>query len=88
MRLGTWNIGEDERNESGILNMNSYEYIVDMIKKQNLDVICLQEAITTSEHLPTIEKYIKAHTSLRHTLHLELSSSHVDEKNRMGVVIC
>ena len=45
MKIVTWNIGEDERNENGKLNINSYNYIVDFIKKENIDVICLQEAI-------------------------------------------
>lgn len=42
MKIVTWNIGEDERNENGKLNINSYNYIVDFIKKENIDVICLQ----------------------------------------------
>lgn len=88
MRIGTWNIGEDERNEDGILNMDSYEYIVNMIKDKSLDVICLQEAITSSNSLPTIEKYIKGHTALRYSAVMELSLSHVDQENMMGVVIC
>ncbi len=88
MRIGTWNIGEDERYENGILNLNSYEYIVDMIKNSNLDVICLQEAITSSNNLPAIGKYIKGHTALKYSTQLELSISHVDNDNKIGVVIC
>lgn len=88
MRIGTWNIGEDERHEDGILSLESYKYIIDMIKKKDLDVICLQEAITSSNNLPIIEKYIKGHTALKYSANLELSISHVDNNNKMGVVIC
>lgn len=87
MRIGTWNIGEDERNNDGILNMNSYEYIIEMIKDNNLDVICLQEAITSSNNLPAIGKYIKGHTALKYATELSLSISYVDKENRIGVVI-
>lgn len=88
MRIGTWNIGEDERHEKGILNLNSYDYIVEIIKNSNLDVVCLQEAITSSNNLPAIGKYIKGHTALKYSVQLELSISHVDEDNKIGVVIC
>lgn len=88
MRIGTWNIGEDERYEDGILNMNSYEYIIDMIKNNDLDVICLQEAITSSKNLPNIGKFIKGHTALKYSMELELSISHVDKNYKIGVVIC
>ncbi len=88
MRIGTWNIGEDERNKDGILDIASYDYIVNMIKNEKLDVICLQEAITSSKELPIIEKYIKGNTGLKYAAHLELSISHVDKNNSIGVVIC
>lgn len=34
MRIATWNIGEDERNTGNKLDINSYEYIVNTIKKR------------------------------------------------------
>lgn len=43
MKIVTWNIREDERNESGRLNIDSYNYIVDFIKKEKITVICLHE---------------------------------------------
>ena len=58
-----------------------------MIRNKDLDVICLQEAITSSNKLPAIEKYIKGHTALKYAMHLELSISHVDKDNKIGVVI-
>ena len=48
MRIITWNIGEDERNIGGKLTVDSYEYIVQVINSENVDVICLQEAIVKS----------------------------------------
>lgn len=41
MKIATWNIGEDETNENVKLNLDSYNYIIDFIKKENIDVICL-----------------------------------------------
>lgn len=88
MRIATWNIGEDENNEKGILSKKSYDYIIDMIKKENIDVICLQEAIIKSEELPSIASYIKDNTDLKYTVEFELSDSHINIGARMGVVIC
>lgn len=88
MRIATWNIGEDENNEKGILSKKSYDYIIDMLKKENIDVICLQEAIIKSEELPSIASYIKDNTDLKYTVEFELSDSHINIGARMGVVIC
>ena len=33
MRIATWNIGEDERNENHKLDLSSYEYILKMINQ-------------------------------------------------------
>lgn len=41
MKIATWNVGEDETNENVKLNLDSYNYIIDFIKKENIDVICL-----------------------------------------------
>lgn len=88
MKIVTWNIGEDERNENGKLNIESYTYITDFIKKENIDVICLQEAITSSKYLPSIANYIKEQTDLKYAFEYELSDSHINIGSRMGVVIC
>lgn len=45
MRIATWNIGEDENNANGKLNLNSYNFIVNTIQNEKIDIICLQEAI-------------------------------------------
>ena len=62
MRLATWNIGEDERNENGRLTLNSYAYITKTIKDKRIDIICLQEAIIKSKNLPSIANYIKVYS--------------------------
>ena len=42
MRLATWNIGEDEKNKNGRLDLNSYNYITKTINDERIDIICLQ----------------------------------------------
>ena len=88
MKIVTWNIGEDERNKSGKLNLDSYNYVVDFIKKENIDVICLQEAIIKSDYLPSIAKYINDKTDLKYSVEYELSDSHINIGCKMGIVIC
>lgn len=88
MRIITWNIGEDERNENGKLDLKSYEYIIDIIKENNIDIICLQEAIIESDYLPSIADYIKDNTSLKYNIEYGLSDSHINMRCKMGVVIC
>lgn len=88
MRIATWNIGEDERNNDGKLNTDSYDYIINMIKNENIDILCLQEAIIKSEFLPSIATYIKENTDLKYSAEHELSDSHINIGSRMGVVIC
>ena len=88
MILATWNVGEDERNENGKLNLNSYDYIIKTIKEENIDIICLQEAIIKSENLPSVANHIKEHTDLKYIVEFELSDSHINIGSRMGVVIC
>lgn len=34
MKIATWNIGEDEKNKNGKLDVLSYEYILKMIKQK------------------------------------------------------
>lgn len=88
IRIITWNIGEDERNNDGKLTIDSYNYIVDTIKKENVDVICLQEAIVKSDYLPKISEYINQNTDLKYSVEYELSDSHINIGCKMGVVIC
>lgn len=87
-RIITWNIGEDERNSDGKLTIDSYDYIVDIIKKENVDVICLQEAIVKSDYLPNVAEYITKNTDLKYSVEYELSDSHINIGCKMGVVIC
>lgn len=88
MRIATWNIGEDEANKDGRLAVSSYEYISKMIKQEDIDVLCLQEAIIKSEYLPPIADYISEHSNLKYNIQYELSDSHINIGCRMGVVIC
>ncbi len=88
MRIATWNIGEDERNIDGKLDINSYKYIVKMMLEENIEVICLQEAIIKSEYLPSIATYIKENTDLKYVIEYELSDSHINLGCKMGIVIC
>lgn len=87
MKIATWNIGEDERDKDGKLNIDSYNYIIDFIKREDFDVICLQEAVTTSKELPIIADYIIENTELKHKAEYELSDSHINIGSRMGVAI-
>lgn len=88
MRLATWNIGEVERNDGGNLTLDSYDYIINTIKNEKIEIICLQEAIIKSDSLPSIASYIKENTDLKYTIEYGLSDSHINIGSRMGVVIC
>lgn len=88
MKIASWNIGEDERNIDGHLTEESYIEIADVIKNMNIDVICLQEAITYSKKIPNIAKYISNNTDLKYIIDYELSDSHINIGAKMGIVIC
>ena len=88
MRIVTWNIGEDERASDGKLSLDSYEYIINIVKNENVDVICLQEAIVKSSYIDSISKYITKNTDLKYSAEFELSDSHINIGCKMGVVIC
>lgn len=88
MKIATWNIGEDERNEKGYLTLDSYKEIVKQIEINNIDVICFQEAITYSENLPKTKEFISTNTNLKYTIEFELSDSHINIGSKMGIVIC
>ena len=88
MRIATWNIGEDERNENGYLTLESYKEIVNQIEINNIDMIYFQEAITYSESLPKISEYISTNTNLKYSTEFELSDSHINLGCKMGIVIC
>lgn len=87
MKIITWNIGEDERNKNGQLTMESYKYIIDTIKQEQVEIICLQEAVTSSKTLPNIAEYIKENTELKYAADYELSDSHINLGSRMGISI-
>ena len=88
MKIVTWNIGEDERYTDGKLTIDSYDYIIDTILKNDIDIICLQEAIVKSEYIETIANYIKENTELKYSVEYDLSDSHINIGCRMGVVVC
>lgn len=88
MKIATWNIGSDERHEGGFLDIDSYEYIKDMINAKNIDIICLQEAITSSNNIIPICEFIKDNTDLKYYTQLELSESLNNKESKMGVIIC
>lgn len=88
LRIITWNVGEDERNSDGKLTIDSYDYIIDTIKNENADIICLQEAIVKSDYLPNVAEYITKNTDLKYSVEYELSDSHINIGCKMGVVIC
>ena len=88
MKIATWNIGEDETKKNGRLDIASYEYITKIIEEKEIDVLCLQEAITKSNYIPAISEYIKENTDLKYNVQYELSDSLANIGCRMGVVIC
>lgn len=88
MKIATWNIGKDLSKKDGKIDLNSYEYIIKSINNENIDVICLQEAIVKSDYLPAISNYIKENTDLKYIVSYELSSSVSNQDCNMGIVIC
>lgn len=88
MRIATWNIGEDERNDGGKLTLDSYNYIINTMQNENIDIVCLQEAIIKSDFLPSIASYIKENTNLKYIVEYELSDSHINIGSKMDVVTC
>ena len=88
IKIATWNIGEDEINPNNIVNLDSYEYIKDMIIENDIDIICFQENITSSENIVAISEYIKQNTELKYNCDFELSHSHINIDCMMGVSIC
>ena len=88
MKIATWNIGEDETNKDQKLDYSSYEYIIDILKKKKIDILCMQEAITKSDYLPAIADYIKENSELKYNIQYELSDSYTNIGCKMGVAIC
>ena len=86
LRIATWNVGQDlERNE---ITYSSYERIKSEIIKNNIDIICFQEAITESEKLESLINYISKNTELKYCEEISLSPSDVNLNDKMGVAIC
>lgn len=88
MKIITWNIGEDERYSDGKLTLDSYNYIIDTIIKNDVDIICFQEAIVKSDYISNIAEFVKKHTDLKYSVEFDLSESHINIGCRMGVVVC
>jgi exonuclease III len=88
LKIITWNIGEDERNHKNIVNMSSYKYIKEIIEKEKVDIICFQEAITSSKDIIPIAEYVKNNTELKYSVEYEYSKSHINIGSMMGVVVC
>ena len=88
MRIATWNIGEDESKKDGKLDISSYKCILNVLKQENIDILCMQEAIIKSDYITPIAEYIKQNSDLKYNIQFELSDSHINIGCRMGVVIC
>lgn len=73
MRIATWNIGEDETNKDRKLDYSSYEYILKIIEQDDIDVLCLQEAIIKSDYLSPISEFISQNSRLKYSIQYELS---------------
>ena len=88
IKIASWNIGKDEANADGVVDLDSYEYIKRMIVDNKIDVICFQESITSSDNIIPISKYINDSTELKCSCDFELSLSHINIGCMMGVSIC
>lgn len=88
IRIASWNIGEDEQNEQNIVNLDSYNYIKNMISTNDIDIICFQENITSSEKIISISQFLKENSELIYNCDFELSESHINIGSMMGVTIC
>ena len=82
MKLATWNIGS----ALGKDPIESILYIVDCVEKADVDVLCLQEVITSGETIDFIEK-LREKLSFNYSRFYELSSAHLNSEAMMGVAI-
>lgn len=82
MRLATWNIGS-------ALGQDIYkniEYIVQYIEKNAIDVLCLQEVVTSGISISFIDE-LQKRLSFKYSTFYELSSAHLDDSTMMGIAI-
>ena len=82
MRLATWNIGS----ALGQDNWKSIEYIAENAEKNSIDILCLQEVITSGNDIDYINELQKK-LSFKHSKFYELSSAHLGDDLMMGVAI-
>ena len=68
MRIATWNIGEDESKKDGKLDVSSYTSIINVLKQENIDILCMQEAIIKSDYITPIAEYIKQNSDLKYNI--------------------
>ncbi len=82
MRLATWNIGSALGKDA----CKSIEYIVQNIEKNLIDVLCLQEVVTSSENVDFINE-LKKKLSFKYCSFYELSSAHLEDNTMIGIAI-
>lgn len=82
MRLATWNIGS----ALGQKDNENIEYIVENVEKNSIDVLCLQEIITSGGSIDFIGE-LQKRLSFKYSKFYELSSAHLDDDTMMGVAI-
>lgn len=82
MKLATWNIGSALETESD----NSIEYIVDYVEKNSIDILCLQEIITSGNKTDYISELQKK-LSFNYSEFYELSSAHLNDESMFGIAI-
>lgn len=82
MRLATWNIGSALGKDA----IESIDYIVDCVEKSSIDVLCLQEVITSGENIDFVSE-LQKRLSYKFCKIYELSSAHLGDDAMMGVVI-
>ena len=82
MRLATWNIGS-------ALGQDIYknvEYIVQNIEKNLVDVLCLQEVVTSGDATNFIDE-LQRRLSFKYSRFYELSSAHLEDSTMMGIAV-
>ena len=81
MRLATWNIGS----ALGQDIYKSIEYIAENAEKNSIDILCLQEVITSGNINFIIE--LQKKLSFKYMKFYELSSAHLGDDSMMGIAI-
>lgn len=86
--IGTWNIGKDLAQEDYRLDLSSYDYIIEILNENKIDVICFQEAITSSTTMYPISTYLEQNSAYKYHYDYELAPSSVDLNNKIGISVC